>query len=380
MAGRFALPLLGFGLLCLWTKMVSGAEVHDLKGEPSAEETSFDDGADVNNPTSLFPGPRYGLPGYKESHKWVDEYDIFSPLIFDPKYYSLRYDLGDKSVGALRADWKAYLANDENAYPADCRQGNALFSPQKYYRANPQIKESLEMNSEAQETCGSIVKAFMKEGVLQAQSRYDFKKEKEALTENADQVESEELAIQIPQIRNGKRKLAWPIGQEFHTFGTEAMTAAEQYTLTFWYRAMGAREPECNVLHHGDNLNENSPRISQTKGGANALRFVVSQTNNNQFACEPTQELTEKKWTFISLVVEQQKVTVSYDGNEVCSKTNEGGKTLVLEGRNFYASSPFQTPADGEIQKIQYYPSHIVKDSLIDYAMEQQQQQLEELK
>jgi len=373
-----------WGLLCLCALLqaTKGADVRELGAEvpPSAEETAFDATADSTNPTSLFPGPQYGLPGYKESHEWVDDYDIFSPLIFDAKYYALRYDLGDKSVGAIKADWKAFLANKDNAYPKDCRQANPLFSPQKYYRANPDIKENLEMNSNAMETCGSIVKEFVKSGLLDNAPRYDFNKEKAALAKDAEQIQSEELAIQIAKTSEGRRHLAWPIGQDFQSFGSEAMPSSDEYTLTFWYRTFGAREPECNVIHHGNNLHENNPRISQTAGGTNRLRFVVSQTNNNQFMCEPSQVLTEKKWTFISLVVEKQKVSVRYDGQEVCSKTNDGGSTLVLEGREFYASSPFQTPADAEIQKIQYYPNHKVQDSLIEYAMEQQEEQLEELK
>ena len=41
------------------------------KGPPSAQETAFDENAGENGPTSLFPGPTYGLPGYKESHDWL---------------------------------------------------------------------------------------------------------------------------------------------------------------------------------------------------------------------------------------------------------------------------------------------------------------------
>ena len=42
------------------------------KVAPSASETAFDENAGENGPTSLFPGPTYGLPGYKESHDWLE--------------------------------------------------------------------------------------------------------------------------------------------------------------------------------------------------------------------------------------------------------------------------------------------------------------------
>ena len=42
------------------------------KVQPSPSETAFSENAGENGPTSLFPGPTYGLPGYKESHDWLD--------------------------------------------------------------------------------------------------------------------------------------------------------------------------------------------------------------------------------------------------------------------------------------------------------------------
>merc|ERR1719271_1526701 len=162
--------------------------------------------------------------------------------------------------------------------------------------------------------------------------------------------------------------------------GTQAMPSAQQYTLSFWYKPMGAREPECNILHHGDNQEENAPRISQAAGGANILSFIVSQSNNNMWGCTPTEELTEKKWHFISLVVEKQKIAISYDGSSVCEKENPDGTTMAYPGRNLYVSSPFQPAADGYIQKITYYPEHVVKGALLDYSMTDSETTLEELK
>ena len=143
---------------------------------------------------------------------------------------------------------------------------------------------------------------------------------------------------------------------------------------------MGAREPECNVLHHGAVFGEKAPMISAVGGGTKLLKFVVAQSNNNEFACTPTQELEEKEWHFVTLKVESHKISVKYDGEEVCSKENPEGTTSVLEDRQLYISSPFQPPADAYIQKVNYYPMHIMSDTLLGYTMESQQEQLDDLK
>ena len=66
--------------------------------------------------------------GYKESHDWVADYNIFSPLIFDADWYALAYDLTDKTHNEIKADWAAHIQDQANSFPKKCRQGHALFS------------------------------------------------------------------------------------------------------------------------------------------------------------------------------------------------------------------------------------------------------------
>jgi len=91
-------------------KVPGAQELISEKAGPSPVETRFDDGSDINNPTSLFPGPVYGLPGYKESHDWLKDLDWWSPLVFDWRYYKARCAEGchegtalkDMSEGAIK--------------------------------------------------------------------------------------------------------------------------------------------------------------------------------------------------------------------------------------------------------------------------------------
>ena len=69
------------------------------------------------------------------------------------RWYQLAYDLKDKNVGEVRKDWVEHLTNKDNVYPAGCRQGNPLFSPNKFYRANPDLKESFETNDDGAASC-----------------------------------------------------------------------------------------------------------------------------------------------------------------------------------------------------------------------------------
>jgi len=236
------------------------------------------------------------------------------------------------------------------------------------------------MNDDAEETCGSIVKVYMTSGVFETSSKYDAKVENQAYIADPDQLKSEIISLQIAKTSlDGRKQLGWPIGKDTRTLGEDAINSVDQYTLTFWIKPMGAREPECNVLHHGTKFAEKAPMISYVAGGTKLLKFVVAQSNDNEFACTPTQELEEKEWHFVALKVESQKISVKYDGEEVCSKENPDGTTSVLEERQLYVSSPFQPPADAYIQKVNYYPMHVMSDTLLGYTMEAQQQQLDDL-
>merc|ERR1711977_326662 len=111
-------------------------------------------------PIPNFPGTPYGKPGYKETHNWESDIDYFSPLIFNWKIYGSMYGLKDKTEEQVKKDWMDVGLKADAKYP-DCRQGVLTFSPNKYYRANPDIAD------QTKGLCKGIVENFLKEGLFE---------------------------------------------------------------------------------------------------------------------------------------------------------------------------------------------------------------------
>jgi hypothetical protein len=82
---------------------------HGEDGEATGNFKAF-----LNN-----PGPRYGLPGYKESHNWEQGVDIFSPVIFDPLFYAAKYGLTQNTTDQVKLDWSTKGLSGESP---GCRQ------------------------------------------------------------------------------------------------------------------------------------------------------------------------------------------------------------------------------------------------------------------
>merc|ERR1712072_1564826 len=142
---------------------VPGAEaLISEKAGPSPAETRFDDGSDINNPTSMFPGPVYGLPGYKESHDWLKDLDWWSPLVFDWRYYKARCAEGchegtalkDMSEGAIKKYWlETGMDKLDVASPT--------FNCEYYVQQNEEL-----LDEEKKPRCKLAVKHFLTAGVF----------------------------------------------------------------------------------------------------------------------------------------------------------------------------------------------------------------------
>jgi len=135
-------------------------------GPPLAAETAFAENAGENGPTSLFPGPTYGLPGYKESHDWIEDMDYFSALVFDWKYYKARCADGcnggdalkDMGEGAIKKYWvDTGMDNDDIASPT--------FDCEYYVMQNDELHEEL-LDEEKKVMCKKAVEHFLTSGVF----------------------------------------------------------------------------------------------------------------------------------------------------------------------------------------------------------------------
>jgi hypothetical protein len=176
-------------------------EAQKSKEGPSPSETSFDENADENNPTSLFPGPVYGLPGYKESHDWLKDLDWWSPLVFDWRYYKARCADGcakpktlDSSTGEYTVDaglgdaLKDMGEGEIKKYwlekGMDYRDvASPTFNCEYYVKQNPELHEEL-LDDTKHVKCKEAVKHFLTAGVFDGLSgtTYDGK----IVTDGAD--------------------------------------------------------------------------------------------------------------------------------------------------------------------------------------------------
>jgi hypothetical protein len=119
--------------------------------EDSAPAENSDDAGptDTQQGTGYFrdipnaPGPRHGLPGYKESHQWETDTDMFSPLVFDWRFYRAKYLKGTEDEMTTKQDWLENVIERKDANgKADplkvpmCRQGVGGFGANEYQEAN----------------------------------------------------------------------------------------------------------------------------------------------------------------------------------------------------------------------------------------------------
>jgi hypothetical protein len=109
-------------------------------------------------------GAPYGLPGYKDSPDWVNDVDIFSPLVFEWHFYGASLDTPTTSEIESKTAWETYLAQDQASagYP-NCAIGNPDFNVNSYMAANEMTGVS----------CGTAVQEYLQTGVYEGKKSYN---------------------------------------------------------------------------------------------------------------------------------------------------------------------------------------------------------------
>merc|ERR1711939_320834 len=97
------------------------------------------------------------------------------------------------------------------------------------------------------------------------------------------------------------------------------------------------------------------------------LSFVVSQTNDPDWSCDPAENLEPLKWHFIALSVQKNQVQVFYNSKKVCDKTNDQGTAVVPEAkaRHMLVGDPFRSAVAGRIYKLIYYEGQTVNEGML---------------
>jgi len=300
----------------------------------------------------LGPAQNYeGGPRKAASYDWEDAYDIYSPLLFNWKFYAAKYELGDTggcatcvTEATVRADWKTHVEAGDK-YP-DCRQAQPLFSANKYMENNPSIEQNLEGS------CQGALRSFVSQGVMEGASGSTGK-----LGRNA-------AGLTEVKIKKGSE-----IPASF-------ISAAEQYTLAFFlmfetagggeYRSiMRYGEPNAPypkspaILQHPSSLDEPNTRLS----------IVVSHTDNPDFSCDPDPQVPVGKWTYVAVTVDKNSIRVFYDGDEVCHEQSDTGTALVTPDLHMLVGDQFHSAAFAKIDKVTYYKSEVMNSGMLKAIM-----------
>lgn len=306
----------------------------------------------IEDPKHLnFVGPpEKAYKGAQPSHNWETDVDLFSPFLFNWKFYAAKYDVAGVEP-AVRADWEAH-ATDDSTYP-DCRQASPGFSINKYLLDNPQIREGVG------DKCAAGYRQYLSTGIYEGASGVIGITLKEP-----DGPYQEGLQFFL-----GKGKL----------LGNQLVPLSASYTLAWWMFIEGAGGGSWkSVLKIGDQFGAypKAPSILQYPSTLDLpvtrMSFIVAQTNDADFSCDPEQELTERKWHYVTLNVQGNKVEVFYDAQKVCEKENTDGTTDIpsTDKQYFWAGDDTKSSMNAKVHGLTYYDGLEVNTGMLEAMMQ----------
>jgi len=313
--------------------------------------------------TLNMPGPAYGKPGYKESHNWEKDSDLFAPVVFDWKFYQAMYDteLADMSEAQVRQYWVETANADAMVYP-DCNQASSQFSMNMYYRANPGLE------STTGGVCKMIVEDYLNNGI------YDGKPTALSAAEKtySDSLSADELAAYVSsakgkaraqKLRQGGSATEWSLNRQSGDLG-QVIDAVNYYSYTFWFQMENTVETRGNILLYGDN----SPKISTAANHGKYLEVISAQTNTDQWGCNTpdTDEFrfVEKEWTHIGVVAQDKKLAVYLNGKLAVECENDAGEMVIYKEKTLFAPAD-EDYADGKIMGLKYWGGTPLNAALI---------------
>eukprot|EP00656_Telonema_subtile_P013671 TRINITY_DN16944_c0_g1_i1.p1 TRINITY_DN16944_c0_g1~~TRINITY_DN16944_c0_g1_i1.p1 ORF type:complete len:373 (+),score=77.18 TRINITY_DN16944_c0_g1_i1:201-1319(+) len=270
--------------------------------------------------------------GRTGSYEWETSLDMYSPLLFNWKFYAAKYKLFNETEAAVRADWASYVARDEK-YP-NCRQAQPLFSANKYMLNNQKIKANIG------DSCSGALRSYLGQGIFEGLNG--------------------EVGVAYQPIVKVSKGVEFP--------NQQLLVPAAAYTLTWWhlFENAGGGNRWRSILRYG-NVDEPYPKSpavlqfpSTLEEPNTRLSFTVGHTNDPDFHCNPTAQLPTNKWSFVAMVVERSAVSIYYNGQLVCqNSTSTGGSTLEPSGQSLFLGDPFHSAAYAKVKDVTYYLSLI---------------------
>lgn len=286
-----------------------------------------------------FPGPKYGLPGYKESHNWeASDVDVFSPIILSENYYEAMYGASRNVTGMgrefIQLDWVKQL---EENLPPNCPQGKAKWSLNQYATNNPSATTVSDAEgNEVQATCMQLLEGFLSSGIYEGKTG----KLGAMIGDTSAPAGSDPQTITIASDNNALS------GNDLST-GLCSLRPELTYSYTFWLTLTDKDANPTNVMQFVSSANpapsESLPTFSlDVEADTTNLIFSVAQSDYpsgwNCTSLPGTTSVTKpgtlefNQAVFVALVVEKfhaasSKLILYLDGDQACEKDNGMGTT-----------------------------------------------------
>jgi len=206
-----------------------------------------------------FPGPKYGLPGYKESHKWETDVDVSSPLVFDHRMYKALISVKASAAQLMsESALRVHFSSAVNANKAPfCPQGNIWFDANQYYALHKK-KTEFSMGGNA---CSLIFKVYINQGVFAG-----WETSKHVVSNDAFAPVGTKLFNPVGGPTSGASSSVFQVkdGQYFKTPAPgfsrtdNTFSPARHLTLVFWMQvAPQAKAPNAELFAYGGAQTDN---------------------------------------------------------------------------------------------------------------------------
>eukprot|EP00658_Telonema_sp_P-2_P047094 TRINITY_DN3561_c0_g1_i1.p1 TRINITY_DN3561_c0_g1~~TRINITY_DN3561_c0_g1_i1.p1 ORF type:complete len:376 (-),score=108.29 TRINITY_DN3561_c0_g1_i1:333-1460(-) len=360
------------GMLLATMAVVHTKEVHDLgegEGGPEAGPNNVYNsgvtdtwGRDTGSTNLNVVGPPHGNPGYKESHNWETDVDIWSPVVFNWRFYQAMYSadgLADKSEAEVRKFWMETGLGADKVYP-NCQQASDQFSLNMYYRANAGLASTTNNG-----VCGQILNEYLRGGMVDGKPVYKASAEdtyKNSLSDSEleEYNKSPQGKARATTVRKGGNT-EWTLNRSNGNLGL-VIEPTDYYSYTFWFKMLNPTEQLGNILEYGNA----SPKISIAGSYSKVLKVYSRQTNSDSWGCNTPDNLyNEKEWTHFGVVVENKKLSVYIAGKLAVSCENNSGELQMSTERAQLRVPDDETYADGNIRNLKYWAGAPLSADLI---------------
>jgi hypothetical protein len=332
----------------------------------------FHPGQGVSN----FVGPRYGLPGYKESHAWEAGVDMFSGVALNFDFYRAKYGL-DGSHETVQLDWLDKL--DKNI-PPNCPEGRLDWDLNKYAENNPAVASVKDDSyNDVPATCKQLLKSYLSVGIyegLTGQTGFEITKDG---VEEGGVVGPPSVMFKLNAGLNTLK------GQNAQTEVSE-MRPELTFSYTFWIKVTARKSLESNIMSFNTPDGQAMPTVALGMPASSTdLIMTVAQSDSPDYNCEATGSVFTEiqpgyleigRWHYIAMVAEKyhssaSKVILYVDGEVACEKDNTAGTTVEpADNGLLFFSDPAKNAADADVALIHMYPGRAISAAEVAVQME----------